>query len=161
MKACQVCAHRVHIPGKCAGAMANGTTCPCPGPKATEIPLELAREMLARKARNRASKKAGDAWESEIIAKAKAEGWLVHHVRPAKTAKGWRSPISGHKGFPDIALVHPARGTFFVVEAKTGAATLSKEQNEWRQALVRARVYYCVWHPEMRDAIYKTLEGRG
>lgn len=160
MKACQVCAHRVHIPGKCAGAMANGTTCPCPGPKATEIPLELAREMLARKARNRASKKAGDSWESEIIAKAKAEGWLVHHVRPAKTAKGWRSPISGHKGFPDLTLLHIERGLIFP-ECKAGVrADLSKEQKVWHVTFKILGLDAPIWRPENRDAIYKRLEGR-
>lgn len=142
--------------------MANGSACPCPGPKATEIPLELAREMLARKARNRASKKAGDSWESEIIAKAKAEGWLVHHVRPAKTAKGWRSPISGHPGFPDVALAHFDRKDFLLVECKSGASSrVSPEQNRWHGTLMVAGVQVRVWRPEDRDAIYKRLEGRG
>ena len=41
------------------------------------ITLQEARDHLARKARGRASKAKGDAWESEVIAKAKACGWLV------------------------------------------------------------------------------------
>jgi len=42
-----------------------------------QVTLQEARDHLARKARGRASKAKGDAWESEVIAKAKACGWLV------------------------------------------------------------------------------------
>lgn len=171
MKRCAICSHRVHVPGKCMGRtnmaiMGHGYLCPCQGPKAAEIPIEVARELLARKARNRASKKQGDDWEQEIIKKAKAEGYLVHHVRPAKTAKGWRSPISGDKGFPDICLAHPMRPDIIFAETKTGDAKLTNEQDEWRGAILYARadarnvLSYYVWHPRDREAIYRRLEGK-
>lgn len=127
--------------------------------KPVNMTLQEARDHLARRARGKASKKKGDAWETEIIAKAKACGWLVHHVRPARTAQGWRSPISGHKGFPDLTLAHPRYGVFFV-ELKAGVdARLSPEQKQWHERLgLNAPVH--VWRPEDRAEIYKTLEGR-
>ena len=124
------------------------------------LTLQEARDHLARRACGKASKKKGDAWESEVIAKAKASGWLVHHVRPARTAQGWRSPISGHKGFPDLVLAHTHHGVLFV-ELKSGKdASLSPEQRLWHETLEMDLLDVKVWRPEARAEIYRTLEGR-
>ena len=61
--------------------------------------------------------------------------WLWCHFRPAYTAKGYRTAIEGHKGFPDIVAVHPARGILLFCEVKPNGGKLSPEQIEWRDAL--------------------------
>jgi len=39
-----------------------------------------------------------------IVQAAKLHGWMVAHFRPALTAKGWRTPMQGDPGFPDLVL---------------------------------------------------------
>ena len=37
-------------------------------------------------------------------------GWMAFHPRPARTAHGWRTALSGDPGYPDLTLAkagHP------------------------------------------------------
>jgi len=59
--------------------------------------------------------------------------WLWCHFRPAYTAKGYRTAIEGHKGFPDIVAVK--YGLMLLIEVKRDKGRLSPEQEVWLQRL--------------------------
>ena len=92
---------------------------------------------------------AGRKFEEQVIEFATSQGWLVHHVRPCRTAKGWRTPVSGHPGFPDLVLARD--GLLLAVELKTGKARLSGEQRTWHDELTRTCAVVRTWRPEDWD----------
>ena len=60
--------------------------------------------------------------------------WRVAHFRPAKTEKGWRTPVAADgKGFPDLVLVRGDRLIF--AELKGPRGRVSPEQQGWLDAL--------------------------
>jgi hypothetical protein len=90
---------------------------------------------------------------SAVIDLAKYRGWLVCHFRPARTVKGWRTPIEGDKGFPDLVLARQGRVIF--AELKVGKGALRPEQAAWAEALGN-EVY--LWKPaDLRDTIPNAL----
>lgn len=95
--------------------------------------------------------------------------WAVHHCRPARTARGYRTPIQGHKGFPDLVL---ARGGVVLFrelkgyDARGRLGTVSPEQRDWGRQLTREhdeayrgddigrrRLLFDVWTPDDWDAL--------
>ncbi len=73
--------------------------------------------------------------QTEIIEHLQTLGYLVAHFRPAKTAKGWRTPVEGDgEGFPDIIAVHPQAGRCVVLELKSSSGRVSDAQLEWLRA---------------------------
>ncbi|MEM7272708.1 MAG: hypothetical protein AAF547_06485 [Actinomycetota bacterium] len=79
-------------------------------------------------------------------------GWLCHHTRPARTRDGqWRTPIQGHKGYPDVTFVRarfPQRVVFAEFKSQRGRVT--DEQRKWGDALEACAggvVIYRVWRP--------------
>lgn len=79
--------------------------------------------------------------QAAILDLARLFGWHRAHFRPAMTAKGWRTPVSGDgKGFPDLCLV---RDRLVFAEVKVGRNRLSPEQCSWRDWLTYAG---CEWH---------------
>jgi VRR-NUC domain len=73
--------------------------------------------------------------QQAVIETARTFGFLVAHFRPAKTNKGWRTPVSADgKGFPDLVMVHPLRGLMFA-ELKSDRGNLSPDQKRWITAL--------------------------
>jgi hypothetical protein len=51
-----------------------------------------------------------------------AYGWRAAHFRPARTAKGWRTPVAADgAGFPDLVLVRRTR--IVAAELKSGRVT--------------------------------------
>jgi VRR-NUC domain-containing protein len=93
-----------------------------------------------------------------VVEAARLFGWLVAHFRPARTARGWRTPVAADgAGFPDLVLVKPGRLVFAELKAATGR--LSDEQARWLAALglsERCEVY--VWRPA--DWLDGTIEAR-
>jgi hypothetical protein len=75
-------------------------------------------------------------YQNTIIETAKTFGWRVHAERPAWTEHGYRTPISGHAGFPDLVLAHGAVGVLFV-ELKVGTV-LTDDQQRWGDVLTAA-----------------------
>jgi hypothetical protein len=75
-----------------------------------------------------------DAITDTVADMAATLGWMVHHARPARTAKGWRTAIRGHQGFPDLVLVHPRHGIIFA-ECKGVTNPLTQEQKLWRDTI--------------------------
>lgn len=64
--------------------------------------------------------------------------WLHTHFRPLRTEAGYRTPLSGDKGYPDITAVHPERGLLLFIEVKSDKGRLSSEQEAWITALREA-----------------------
>ena len=90
--------------------------------------------------------------QDAIIEMAGFLGWMVAHFRPARTDKGWRTPVSADgKGFPDLVMVHPVQRRLLFAELKAEKGKLSPEQQAWIGALSRvtplgmAELY--VWFP--------------
>ena len=87
-------------------------------------------------------------WQEKVIATAHTFGWRVAHFRPAKTDRGWRTPVSADgKGFPDLVLVHPERWITVFRELKGDKGKLSPEQVEWGKWLSHTTGDYEVWRP--------------
>lgn len=77
-----------------------------------------------------------------IIDTAHAHGWLAYHSRPARTARGWRTPMQGDKGAPDLVLAR--NGHVLLVEVKTNLGKLRPEQRAW---IAAAGNHGQVWRP--------------
>lgn len=76
--------------------------------------------------------------QRSIIELVHASGWLVHHTRPARTRKGWRTPIQGDAGFCDLVLAK--NGCIVFAELKSTRGRTSPEQQSWIRALDGMRV---------------------
>lgn len=101
-----------------------------------------------------ANERGFQAW---VLSVAKLLGWRVAHFRPARTAKGWRTPVAADgKGFPDLVLVK--HRTLFV-ELKTDKGKEAPEQVYWRCALRYAGQEAVVWRPSMWREIVAVLGG--
>jgi hypothetical protein len=87
-----------------------------------------------------------------IIKAAKLHGWRVAHFRAARTEKGWRTPVEGDPGFPDLVLAR--RGDVFFIECKSEKGRVSPEQKAWWSSLIpRCRVI----RPSDLDEVLKWL----
>jgi len=97
-----------------------------------------------------------------VIELAKLCGWLVHAERPARTATGWRTPIQGDAGFPDVVFVKPGTnddtGRIIFAELKTVTGKASVAQRIWLKALDDCiDVHAYIWTPNDWDEIAKEL----
>jgi len=81
-----------------------------------------------------------------VIELARTLSWKVTHFRPAMVRGGWRTPIQGDAGFPDLVLARGNRVVF--VELKSMRGRLSHHQVEWIGALVRSGAEVFLWTPE-------------
>lgn len=72
-------------------------------------------------------------------------GLLAHHCRPALTAKGWRTPIQGDRGFPDLVIAGDADVLY--PELKNATGTLDADQRRWRDKLGPTGRWR-LWRPE-------------
>jgi hypothetical protein len=100
-----------------------------------------------------------DDLQAKIIKLAKLEGWLVHHVRAAQTSKGWRTPLQGDKGYPDLTLVHPD-GLVVIAELKAMRGRQTPEQARWLDAMNGAELHSFLWRPDDWDYIEQLLKAR-
>jgi hypothetical protein len=74
--------------------------------------------------------------QTTIVEAAKYGGWLVHAERPARRAAGgYSTPIQGHRGFPDLVLVHPVHRLVVIAELKRRPNKVEPEQRRWLDAL--------------------------
>lgn len=67
-----------------------------------------------------------------VIDTAKIHGWRVHHSRPARTQNGWRTPVEGHAGLPDLVLARD--GQVLLVELKSDTGRTTADQEKWLAA---------------------------
>ena len=84
-------------------------------------------------------------------------GWRWCHFRAARTAQGWRTPLSGDAGFPDIVAVCGRRLLFAELKADRGA--VRSQQRGWLDALEVVGQEVHLWRPRDWDAITETLKG--
>lgn len=101
------------------------------------------------------------AFQAQVIDLARATGWRVHHQRPAMTSKGWRSTITGDKGFFDLVLAHSAQHRLILAECKSADGDTSPDQDIWLDILrgvPGVEVY--LWRPDDFEAIVQILQGR-
>lgn len=98
--------------------------------------------------------------EDTILEAAATFGWLAHATRPAPSNKGWRTPIRGNKGFPDLVLVRGSEILF--VELKRKPNRVEPDQTRWLGALSdtgRVEVHV-VWVPEGLQPFLERLARR-
>lgn len=98
-----------------------------------------------------------DEFLRQVLALAKLHGWRRAHFRPARTALGWRTAVSGDgAGFPDLVLLRGKRQV--IAELKARRKKPEPAQHEWLAAfdLVGAEVY--VWFPEKWPEIESVLQ---
>lgn len=87
-----------------------------------------------------------------VIDLAHYRGWMVSHFRPARTVGGWRTPVQGDKGFPDLVLAR--NGQIMFVELKVGKAGLRPDQKKWAAQLETM----VVWRPgDLQEVIPAAL----
>jgi hypothetical protein len=97
-----------------------------------------------------------------IVTLARLRGWLVAHFRPARTERGWRTPVAADgAGFPDLVLVHPERGRLVVAECKSDRGRVTADQMRWLAAFSAAGVETHIWRPEdLTDPVEDSPIGR-
>lgn len=68
-----------------------------------------------------------------VMDTARLYGWLAAHHRPARTQQGWRTPMQGDRGVPDLILAKGGR--VILAELKSSTGRLGPGQKEWLSAL--------------------------
>ncbi len=91
-----------------------------------------------------------EGWKEEVfvahvVQLAQMNGWMVAHFRPARTAQGWRTAMTGDKGFPDIVAARD--GVHVFAELKTDKGRLSHEQANWLDNLKGNGQHVYLWRP--------------
>lgn len=92
-------------------------------------------------------------FQRAVIDTAKAFRWKVAHYRPAKTEKGWRTPLEGHAGCPDLILAR--NGRVLLVEIKSASGKATAAQAAWLQ---EAGSYGRLWRPQHWPQILAELQ---
>jgi hypothetical protein len=87
-----------------------------------------------------------------VMELAQWRGWRVVHFRPARTEKGWRTAMTGDRGFVDLVLAR--RGVILHVELKTVHGRMGVGQREWAEAIGDT---YRLWRPTDLEAIKAEL----
>lgn len=103
-------------------------------------------------------------WQRQVCELAELYGYRWVHFRPARTAHGWRTPVSGPlgAGWPDLILARAATperpGRLIFAELKAEGARLSPPQravHDELRATERAEVY--TWQPSDLDRVAELL----
>jgi VRR-NUC domain len=93
------------------------------------------------------------AFQQRVIDLARLRGWRCCHFRPAPTVAGWRTPVTGDPGFPDLALARAGR--LLAVELKSERGRLSPDQAAW---LAQLGDHGRLWRPSNWTEIIKELQ---
>lgn len=72
-------------------------------------------------------------FQRTVIHLAQVYGWLCHHSRPSRTAKGWATALTGHPGLPDLVLARD--GQVLLAELKAHRGKPTPGQRAWLAAL--------------------------
>ena len=100
--------------------------------------------------------------QAAVIEMAQLFGWKVAHFRPARTEKGWVTPVAADgKGFPDLCMVHPDKGILFA-ELKSEKGRVTREQGDWLIAIQHASGNAFLWCPsDWRDGLIQEVLEEG
>ncbi len=114
-----------------------------------------------RRARVAVPRKAGGVSDFErVVADAlRRFNWRYVHQRPAQTARGWRTALTGDKGFPDFVAARGDRLLF--IEVKGNTTHLDAEQRAWHLALLATGAECFVWRPRDFDEVMRVLAPAG
>lgn len=116
-------------------------------------------------------------FQQQVTELAELRGWEWVHFRPAQTAKGWRTPVSGPlgKGWVDLVLVRERDRRLIFAEVKTDRGRLSADQQRVVDLMTKLRetvayteaggiqvrmgqrIEVYVWHPSDFDEIEQAL----
>jgi hypothetical protein len=102
-------------------------------------------------------------FQQQVTDLAELLGWSWAHFRPAQTAHGWRTAVSGPlgKGFPDLVLAHPRKVCVLFAELKARekgqVAKLSVDQQCVHDVLRMAGARVVIWTPADWDTIVNVL----
>lgn len=112
--------------------------------------------------------------QSQIIELARIYGWRVAHHRPARTERGWRTPVQGDRGSPDLLLANRKRGQVLFAELKADSGRPTADQELWLEALraaaeravhvaraapFRSPLLVELWRPADFDRAHQLLRG--
>lgn len=105
----------------------------------------------------------------QVTGLAQLLGWHWFHARPAQTAHGWRTAVSGPlgRGFPDLVMARPRDRRLIFAELKRDGGRTTPEQDAVLEVLravagesvdvFTTRVEVCVWRPADFDQIAEIL----
>jgi hypothetical protein len=93
--------------------------------------------------------------QATIVDACRVLGYRVAHFRPARTVHGWRTPMTGDIGFPDLVCARPGR--VLALELKAARGRLGPGQAEWLRALQGAVVHAQVVTPAGLDELLTLL----
>lgn len=82
-------------------------------------------------------------------------GWRWCHFRPARTEQGWRTALSGYRGFPDYIAVKG--NSLLIAELKGDKGKVTLQQQEWLSALRACGQEVYVWRPGDIEEIARIL----
>lgn len=71
--------------------------------------------------------------QQRIVQAAGLYGWRCAHFRPARTTQGWRTPMQGDVGVPDLILARD--GQVLLAELKSRRGQTTPDQDLWLEAL--------------------------
>jgi hypothetical protein len=96
-------------------------------------------------------------FQRQVTDLAEILGWTWVHHRPAQTAHGWRTPVSGPlgKGWPDLIMSRGPR--LLACELKAQGKKPTPEQVSVLTVLRDAGVETHVWQPSDFDEIQAAL----
>ena len=94
-------------------------------------------------------------FQEAVIEYAQAQGWMVHAERPARSDKGWRTPVQGDAGFPDLCLGRLRDGKREVrfLELKTEIGKLTESQASWLMCLPNAYLFRPSDWPQIEEVL--------
>lgn len=92
-------------------------------------------------------------FKARVMAYAQLRQWRICHYRPARTTSGWRTPLEGHRGAPDLILARDGR--VLLVELKSEKGGMRPGQVEWGMAI--GPEHYRLWRPSDWDEIVDEL----
>jgi len=101
-----------------------------------------------------------EVWAERALQRAVCEaldvlGYRWCHFRPARTERGWRTPLSGSPGFPDVVAVRGGRVLF--IELKGERGRVSEAQALWLEALAETPAEVFIWKSGDWPAIEEAL----
>ena len=103
-------------------------------------------------------------WQRTVEELLDANRWRWTHFRPARTAKGWRTALSGHPGYPDLVATRTnadgTGGRLIFLELKSERGKVEPEQHAWLDALDAVgcdRIECYVLYPSAKDRAAEIL----
>ncbi|MFD2421644.1 hypothetical protein [Amycolatopsis pigmentata] len=91
-------------------------------------------------------------FQQRVLETAAIHGWRYAHFRPARTVHGWRTPVQGYPGVPDLLLAR--HGVILLTELKTDTGRPTTEQLAWLEQLGN---HGRLWRPRDWDQVHAEL----